>query len=109
MLNGWSRERVILAEKRMSDAVIPMLCLSPSVRSPFHSAVTSVAPRFSEICVRRISSQRDSEKYTSEDLETFRRRRKTDWKRRQGVGRFCDILVVSELSNTRDNPSLIMS
>ena len=77
-----------LGRKQKADAVIPMLCLSPSVRSPFHSAVTSVVPRFSEICVRRIYNQRDSEKYTSEDLETFRRRRKTDWKRRQGVGHF---------------------
>lgn len=104
LVTGCSRERVShLGRKQMSNAMLH------SVRSPFHSAVTSVAPRFSDICVRRISNQRDSEKYTSEDLETFRRRRKTDWKRRQGVGQFCDILVVSELSNSRDNLSLIMS
>ena len=26
-----------------------------------------------------------ADNYTNDDLETFRRRRKTDWKRRQGV------------------------
>ncbi|CAA7268771.1 unnamed protein product [Cyclocybe aegerita] len=34
-------------------------------------------------------------KYTSEDLETFRRRRKTDWKRRQGGQSFLDNVIIT--------------
>ncbi|KAF8153180.1 GTPase [Crassisporium funariophilum] len=37
----------------------------------------------------------DTRSYTSEDLETFRRRRKTDWKRRQGGQSFLDNVIVT--------------
>ncbi|PPQ95538.1 hypothetical protein CVT26_008563 [Gymnopilus dilepis] len=47
--------------------------------------------------LRRWSSRKppDNLPYTSEDLETFRRRRKTDWKRRQGGQTFLDNVIVT--------------
>ncbi|KAF8964797.1 GTPase [Flammula alnicola] len=45
--------------------------------------------------VRTISSQSDASSNISEDLETFRRRRKTDWKRRQRGQSFLDNVIVT--------------
>ncbi|PPQ92515.1 hypothetical protein CVT25_010348 [Psilocybe cyanescens] len=52
--------------------------------------------------LRRVSSQGtpDTPAYTSEDLETFRRRRKTDWKRRQGGQSFLDNVIVTVRGGT---------
>ncbi|KAH9474762.1 putative GTP-binding protein P8A3.11c, mitochondrial [Psilocybe cubensis] len=53
-------------------------------------------------CHRHVSSQEKPETpaYTSDDLETFRRRRKTDWKRRQGGQSFLDNVIVTVRGGT---------
>ncbi|KAF9564093.1 GTPase [Agrocybe pediades] len=55
------------------------------------------APKCFNNCSRAFSEQKPSElnPQTSEDLETFRRRRKTDWKRRQRGQTFLDNVIVT--------------
>ncbi|KDR77289.1 hypothetical protein GALMADRAFT_246632 [Galerina marginata CBS 339.88] len=70
-----------------------MLRLSTLLRSSKASGI----PSFFEGGRRCISSQESSQgpAYTNDDLETFRRRRKTDWKRRQGGQSFLDNVIVT--------------
>ena len=59
---------------------------------PFHRSILRLSGSYSTLNApyeaTRIGGRRKEELadiYTNDDLETFRRRRKTDWKRRQGV------------------------